>query len=203
MLVDDHRMFVDGLVHLLDAEPDIEVVGTAATVEGATRAAAELQPDIVVLDYLLPDGVGTDVMDAVRDTVPRVKFVVVTALDDDATNEAATNAGCHAFVPKDRAADELVGSLRTVASGEPTMRTGATAAAAHAGSALSRRELEVLGLLAEGLSNAEIAERLYISKNTVRIHVQNVLAKLECRSRLEAVAIGVARGLVTGGRRGR
>jgi DNA-binding NarL/FixJ family response regulator len=205
LIVDDHQLFADGLEHLLGLEPEFEVVATANSIEHAIHAAQECRPDIALVDYLLPDGDGAGAVRALRAVVPTAKFVVVTALNDDATFVAALDSGCDAFVTKDRAADELVGAMRAVSRGEsvfppdllvrtlPSMRLGRATR-----DAMTRRELQVLALLAEGASTAEIAERLCISTNTVRNHVQNLLGKLGARSRLEAVAIAGRRGLVSG-----
>jgi DNA-binding NarL/FixJ family response regulator len=205
LIVDDHQLFADGLEHLLGLDPDFEVVATANTIERAVAAAAEHRPDIALVDFLLPDGDGAAALKALRQTVPETKLVVVTALNDDATFVAVLDTGCDAFVTKDRAADELVGAMRAVSRGEtvfppdmlvrtlPSMRLRRTTR-----DSMTRREMQVLSLLAEGASTAQIADRLCISTNTVRNHVQNLLGKLGAKSRLEAVAIASRRGLVSG-----
>ncbi len=209
LVVDDHRMFAESLVRLLEDERDIEVVGTATRISEATEAVARTAPDLVLLDYLLPDGDGTKAIHEIRRVAPGTKVVVLTALNDERALMAALGAGCDGFVTKDRASDELVHAVRAVAAGEvqippdllaralPRLRGGDDAAGA-----LTRRELEVLELLADGMPNPGIAAHLHISINTVRNHVQNLLTKLGAHSRLEAVALGIRRGLVAGpGRR--
>lgn len=211
LVVDDHRMFTENLVRLLDDEHDIDVVGTAARISEATDAVARTTPDIVLLDYLLPDGDGTLAIHEIRRIAPGTKVVVLTALNDEAALMAALGAGCDGFVTKDRASDELVHAVRAVAAGEVQIPPDLLARALPRlrrresnARTLTRRELEVLELLAEGMSNPEIAGRLHISINTVRNHVQNLLTKLGAHSRLEAVALGIRQGLVSGpGRRQR
>lgn len=211
LVVDDHRMFAESLVRLLEDESDIEVVGTAARISEATEVVASTTPDMVLLDYLLPDGDGTRAIDEIRRIAPETRIVVLTALNDETVLMAALGAGCDGFVTKDRAADELVHAVRAVAAGEVQIPADLLARALprlrHGegdGGALTRRELEVLELLAEGMPNPEIAGRLHISINTVRNHVQNLLTKLGAHSRLEAVALGIRQGLVRGpGRRQR
>ena len=204
LIVDDHQLFSDGLVHLV-TEHGFGVVGTARTIGEATRVARDSQPDIVLVDYLLPDGNGSQAIAALRREAPQAKLLVVTALNDDATLAASLDAGCDGFVTKDRAADDLITALQALSRGEAAIGPQyVTRALSHlrqrpnAPTTLTPRELEVLGLLAQGHANAEIGERLLISTNTVRNHVQSVLTKLGARSRLDAVAIATRQGLVSG-----
>src|SRR4051812_29825626 len=205
LILDDHQLFADALVHLLSAETDVEVIGATRTIADAQRLAAEQQPDVLLVDFMLPDGNGADALDALHEAAPAAKRVVVTALADDATLAVVVGAGCDGIVTKDRAADELVRVLRAVVRGEaaipPELLQRALSGLRGDGAVggMTKRELEVLSLLAEGLSNAAIGERLHISPNTVRNHVQNLLAKLGASSRLEAVSLGVSRGLVRAG----
>jgi DNA-binding NarL/FixJ family response regulator len=203
LILDDHRMFADSLVHLLGLEADFEVVATATTIEEAVPVAAAAQPDIALVDYLLPDGDGVRAVQALRAVTPATRLVVLTALTDHATFAAVLDSGCDAFVTKDRAADELVDAMRAVSRGEtvfPPDLLARTIPAARGASGrrdtMTRRELQVLALLAEGASTREISQRLGISTNTVRNHVQNLLGKLGARSRLEAVAIAKRSGMV-------
>lgn len=205
LIVDDHQLFSDGLVHLV-SQHRFAVVGTARTLREAARAAKEHQPDIVLLDYLLPDADGVEALPTLHHVAPHAKLLVVTALNDDETLARALDAGCAGFVTKDRAADDLIEAMQTLARGEAAIGPQHVARALaylrqrpSSAATLTRRELEVLTLLADGLSNADIANRLAISANTVRNHVQSILAKLGARSRLEAVAIATRQRLLSAG----
>ena len=184
-------------------EAGLCVAGTARTIADATRLAEVQPPTVALIDFMLPDGDAADAMTAIREIAPGCKMVVVTALNDDATLAAALDAGCDGYVTKDRAAEDLLTAVESVRRGEIAIGPDHLTRAlnylrkrAHMPSALTKRELEVVGFLTEGLSNAEIGTRLSISTNTVRNHMQSVLSKLGARSRLEAVAIAARQGLV-------
>ena len=202
LVVDDHRMFSDSLVRVLRDEPDIDVIGTASDLATYRRLRAEREPDVVLLDYVLPDGEAPDELRS-GPVGGTAKVIIMTALSDDSTLGAAVEAGCDGFITKDRAALDLVEAVRTVHAGGTAIGRDLLARAVAALrrndsiQALSRREREVLQLLAEGRSNAEIASELFISLNTVRNHVQNLLVRLDVHSRHEAVAVGFRRGLVS------
>jgi len=200
MIVDDHRMFADSLIRLLEDQPDFVAVGIAGSVAEATRLAGSLLPDVVLLDYRLPDGDAPACIARLRQDAPDARVLVMTGLTDAETMRAARSAGCAGIVTKDRAAHDLVAALRAVVSGEPLAATAAAAPAETRPSRsppLSTREREVVSQLAAGQSTEEIAETLFISPVTVRNHVQRILAKLGARSRLEAVAIATREGIVS------
>jgi DNA-binding NarL/FixJ family response regulator len=207
LVVDDHRMFAQSLVRILEDEPDIEVVGIAGTAEAACAAALEHSPGVVLVDYGLPDTDGVGAIDALRKVVPAAEFVMLTGHTEPEVLAAAIDVGVRGFVTKDKATDELLDAVRAAAVGEsiisPAMlaqllpqlrRTDPQPARIE----LSGRELEILGLLAEGLSTEAIAARLMLSRNTIRNHVQRVMTRLGAHSRLEAVAIATRRGLMVG-----
>jgi DNA-binding NarL/FixJ family response regulator len=202
-IVDDHLMFAESLVRLLSDEPDFDVENVTGRIDAAVAWAAENEPDVVILDYFLPDGDGADAVRRVAAVSPRTKIVVISAQSDDATFVAAIEAGCDGFVPKTGSAAEVVRAVRTVYLGRAAMPIDLLTRAlprlrgGRERSKLTRRELEVVSLLAEGASSSEIATRLAISINTVRNHVQNLLTKLGAHSQLEAVAIAVREGIVT------
>lgn len=203
LIVDDHEMVAQGLSEVLATEDDIEVVGRAGTVRDARRMAAQFSPDVVVMDYRLPDGDGLTATAAIRGHDPETAVVMVTASDHDTVVAAAIEAGCSGFVAKDRAAQDVVTAVRAAARGEagfPAAVLGRllhrSSAAPRAKGALTPRELEVLQLLAEGLSTREIAERFVLSISTVRNHVQNILSKLDAHSKLEAVSVAMRQGIV-------
>lgn len=211
VIVDDHALFTDSLAAALDApvaRRRFEVVATASTAEHGIRAAAREQPDLVLLDFVLPDVEAPDAIPALRDAAPGAKVVVLTAAAEEHALLAALEAGCDGYVTKDRPLDELLEALDTVAAGElsvsPTLLRRVLPRLAPGRqsdpTALTRREREVLEVAARGASNQAIAGELHISLNTVRNHVQNALTKLGAHSKLEAVAIATRRGLIRGPR---
>jgi DNA-binding NarL/FixJ family response regulator len=203
LVVDDHRMFAESLVRLLGDEPDIEVTGIAASVEEAESAAREHTPDVVLLDYWLPDGEGAVAVEAVRRGSPTSKIVMMSASGDDSLLGVALDVGCSSFVTKDRTAQELVDAVRVVGAGETwfapsslvrLVQSARSPEHAPAGP-LTAREREVVQLMVDGMSTAGIAQVLGVSVNTVRNHTQSVLRKLNSHSRLEAAAAAVRLGL--------
>lgn len=195
LVVDDHRMFAESLVRVLDDEPDIEVTGIAVSAADASEQVEAHNPDVCVLDYQLPDQDGASAVSGLRGKSPDLRVVMVTGLAQSHTARAAIDAGCNAFVTKDRAAHDLVNAVRAAHAGvdlpvpsfpDPvTDRFG-----------LTPREHEVLRLLADGCSTDEVMARLFVSRNTVRTHVQKVINKLGAHSKLEAVALARREGLI-------
>jgi two-component system response regulator DevR len=204
IVIDDHEMFAESLGRVLGQVDDIVVLAIAQTSEDGLAAAVRHQPDVAVVDYQLPDGDGVALATRIRAVSPLTQIVILTAIADDRVALAAIEAGCSGFLTKDKAIDELVLAVRTVHTGEayvpqstltellPRLRTSFR----PVGSDLTKREREVLQLLADGKSNEAVARELVVSKHTVRNHVQNVLGKLDAHSKLEAVAIAVREGLV-------
>ncbi len=204
LIVDDHDMFADSLRLALSTEDDLTVVGTAPTLAAARAMIVADAPDVVLLDHRLPDGLGVDSIVELKALRPSAKIVVLTAAAEDAMLVTATEAGCAGFILKTSALDELVAAVRTAAAGEIMVSSDLLARLlnrlhhrheqpAHD---LTTREREILGLIAEGLTNGAIAKRLFISVNTVRNHVQNILAKLDAHSKLEALSIAIRDGLI-------
>ncbi|MGY1805999.1 response regulator [Blastococcus sp. SYSU D00669] len=214
VLVDDQAMVRTGLRMVLAAEPDIEVVGEAADGAAGVRVVTEQRPDVVLLDVRMP---GVDGLEAARRIIAAAlptRVVVLTTFDEDEYVAAALRAGVSGFLLKVAPPEDLVAAVRTVAAGQGlldpavTLRVIESFAAAPApdpGAAgrlgeLTERETDVLALVAAGLSNAEIAARLYLGEATVKTHVSRVLLKLGLRDRVQAVAFAYESGLVTPGR---
>lgn len=203
LVVDDHRMFADSVAALLGSEPGIRVVGTAPDLSAARRALSHEQVDVVLLDQVLPDGRGVDALVGLRKLSPATRFVILTGSGDDAALVAAVEAGCAGFLEKSRSAVDLVAAVRSAARGDVLLPqdllvrlVSGLQREGQLGADLTRRELEVLALLAQGLSNHAIGQELFVSVNTVRNHVASILAKLGAHSKLEALAVTVREGLL-------
>ncbi len=196
LVVDDHRMFAESLVRVLGDEPDIEVTGVAVSAADATAQLPGAHADVCVLDYQLPDRDGAATIGELRRLVPGLRVVMLTGLAQDHTARAAYEAGCSAFVTKDRAAHDLVDAVRAAHAGLTAPAPGPAKSSAADRFGLTPREREVLRLLAEGSSTDDIMARLFVSRNTVRTHVQKVIGKLGAHSKLEAVAVARREGIV-------
>ena len=197
LVVDDHTLFREGLVSLLDAQADVTVVGQAGSMRDAIELTRTLLPHLVLMDLTLPDGTGVEATRAIRAEAPATKIVVLTVHEDEERLFEAIRAGAIGYLFKNVRAVELIETLRGVMQGEAGI-LGSTArhildefarlSPPHPDEAvtLTAREIEVLRELANGASNQEIAEQLVISENTVKNHVRNVLVKLHFHSRREA-----------------
>jgi len=204
LVVDDHAMVAEAIVSTLGEQPDIHVVGWAHTVGEALAAAADTCPDVVVMDYRLPDGDGIDATRRLKADCPATEVVLLTGFADDATFSRALDAGCVGMVAKEHSVDELVAAVRAAGLGQQSIGRAVAVKAPElprerAGFAfdLTLREREVLQLLADGVSTDAIARRLVLSLHTVRNHIRNVLTKMGAHSRLEAVALAMQHGIVT------
>ena len=213
VLVDDEAMVRVGLRMVLTAEPDVEVVGEAADGAAAVDAVLEAEPDVVLMDVRMPRVDGLEGARRVLVARPQTKVVILTTFDQDEHVAAALRAGVSGFLLKVSPPEQLVAAVRTVAGGggllDPavTLRVIESFATVPATprehgrliEELTEREREVLRLVARGLSNAEIAARLYLGEATVKTHVSRVLAKLGVRDRVQAVALAYESGLVRPG----
>jgi len=204
LIVDDHDLVAQTLQCALGFETDIVVVGCVGSVAAAVLAVRELRPDVVVMDFWLPDGTGVDAATLIKAECAQTEIVMLTGQATSATLAEALAAGCSGFVAKEGCFDELVETIRAVVRGEVR--------APHAlieniapyllprrpslGSDLTVREREVLTLLAAGRSTKQMVEELFLSVHTVRNHVRSILAKLQSNSRLEAVTVAVRLGIV-------
>lgn len=201
LVVDDHPVVRDGLRGMLDGQPDLEVVGEATDGLAAVTAVAEFAPDVVLLDLRMPvlDGVGAIKRLAVEH--PAVRVLVLTTYDEDNDIVRAVEAGATGYLLKDAPREELFRAVRAAARGETVLAPSVAARllgrmrAAHV-DAPSERELEVLGLVARGLTNRAIAGELFISEATVKTHLVHVFAKLGVDDRTAAVTVALERGLL-------
>lgn len=207
-LCDDHAVVRSGLRRILDAEPDIEVVGEAGNADGAVELAAETLADVMVMDLGLPGTSGIDATRMVRAASPHTAVLVLTVHDDVAYLRRAFDAGATGYLVKDAADVELVLAVRRIAGGDEYVHPslGAVLLAPEAatrrpsgpGGELSEREVDVLRLVALGHTNADIAEELYVSVRTVETHRSHVQQKLGVKSRADLVSIARNFGLIGG-----
>lgn len=203
LIVDDHKMFGDAIELLLGGEEDIEALPVVRDAESALEVADHTCPDVVLMDIDLPLMNGIEATRRILDLCPGTSVVVITALMDMDLISRAVRAGASGFVSKQRAADELLATIKLAAEGETVFLTHELRAmvgsmpgrdASSGPPALTRREVEVLQAFADGLTTDEVAERLFLSRRTVQGHVQNILIKLQVRSKLEAVLYGLRNG---------
>jgi DNA-binding NarL/FixJ family response regulator len=210
LIADDEALIRTGFRAIVQAEPDLEVVGEAADGVEATSLAVELRPDVVMMDVRMPKLTGIDATTHLIRTLPDPpRILVVTTFENDSYVYEALRAGAHGFLLKRARADELVDAVRLVARSDSLLFPAAVRELAlrHAPVAadqsrlgrLSQRECEVLRLMAAGLTNAEIARRMVVGQETVKSHVARVLAKLEVRDRTQAVIAAYESGLITAG----
>ena len=207
LIADDHPIFLKGIRALLATIPDIEVVGEAATGEDAITAAANLQPDVVLMDIQMPGISGVEATRQILFASPHIRVLVVTMFEDDYTVFAAMRAGARGYIVKGASPDEMLRAIRAVGSGEAIFSPAIAvrlmnffaapkpAVPAQTFPELSEREREILDLIAQGASNAEIASRLVLSPKTVRNHVSNIFSKLQVADRAHAIIRGREAGL--------
>ncbi len=213
LVADDQRVVREGLAMLLRLLPEIEVVGSASDGEEAVALAGRLHPDVVLMDLGMPHCDGVEATRRLRERQPGTHVIVLTTFADDRSVVAALRAGARGFLTKDAGADQIEQALRAVMRGEaaidPVVQHHVVAAVAGAGAdeateealpdGLTPREAEVMSLIAAGLSNAEIAERLVITEATVKSHVNHLFGKTGVRDRAQAVAYAYRNGLAPDG----
>ena len=202
LIADDQPLYRRGLEVVLHTEENIEVVGEAENGEEAIAKAEELAPDVVLMDVRMPRINGIEATQAIRDRVPTTKILMLTVSDEDSDLYEAIKAGASGYLLKEVSVEEVADSIRAVMQGESKITPSMASKLINEFSAMSKRaderqrlpapaltarELEVLKLVAKGMSNREIADELFISENTVKNHVRNILEKLHLHSRMEAV----------------
>ncbi len=203
MLVDDHAMVRRGLATFLKVFDDLELVGEAARGAAAIQLCAHLQPDVVLMDMMMPDMDGAATTRAIRQQWPHVQVIVLTSFTDEDLVQRALEAGAIGYLFKDVSAYELAQAIRAAHAGQGTLSPAAlqiliqTANQASVpGDDLTVREREVLACMATGLNNTEIAEKLTVSPSTIKSHVSNILSKLAVASRTEAVVMALRQRLI-------
>ncbi len=208
-VVDDQELFRRGLTMLLGVEDDIEVVGEAGDGVAATELAATAVPDVILMDVRMPKRSGIEACVAIKEVAPTARIIMLTVSDEEADLYDAVKNGASGYLLKDSSIDEVAQAIRVVADGQSLISPSMAIKLLDEFKQMSRsdrqqvptprltdRELEVLKLVAQGLNNREIAKRLFISENTVKNHVRNILEKLQLHSRMEAVMYAVREKLL-------
>ena len=213
MIVDDHALFRRGLEMVLDGEPDIDLVGQASDGAEAVEKAAESLPDIVLMDIRMPRSNGIEACRAVKEAAPSAKIIILTISDEEEDLFEAIRAGASGYLLKDIPLDEVADTVRAVHGGQSLINPSMAGKLLTEFAALARRddeeraqevpaprlterEMQVLKLVARGMNNRDIAKELFISENTVKNHVRNILEKLQIHSRMEAVMVAVREKLI-------
>jgi DNA-binding NarL/FixJ family response regulator len=211
LIADDHALFRRGLEMVLDNEPDIEVVGEAHDGDQAVDRATELMPDVVLMDVRMPRRSGIEATQKIKELLPHVKILVLTNSDEEADLYDSIKAGASGYLLKEISSDEVADSIRSVIQGHSRISPAMASKLLSEFQAMTKREddrqplapprltdreLEVLGLVAQGKGNRDIAADLFISENTVKNHIRNILEKLQLHSRMEAVIYAVREKLL-------
>jgi two-component system, NarL family, response regulator LiaR len=203
LIVDDHAVVRSGLSAFLLVYDDLEMVGGAANGAEALRLCEKFQPDVILMDLVMPGMDGAATTRAIRAQHPHVQVIALTSFKEEELVQDALQAGAIGYLLKNVSADELAGAIRAAHSGRPTLAPEAAEALIQAAMHkptvsydLTDREKEILTLMTEGLSNPEIAARVFVSRSTIKFHVSNILSKLGAESRTEAVAIAIHNNLL-------
>lgn len=203
MLVDDHTMVRRGLATFLQVFDDLELVGEAADGEAAIQLCANILPDVVLMDMVMPNVDGATATRVIRQRFPGVQVIALTSFKEEGLVKSALQAGAIGYLLKDVSAEKLSQAIRAAHAGRDTLSAEAAQALVHAaaqppppGHTLTARERDVLALMIKGLSNTEIAEKLVVSPSTIKSHVSHILAKFDATSRTEVVALAVRHHLV-------
>jgi two-component system NarL family response regulator len=211
LVVDDHALFRRGLQMVLEQEPDIDVVGEASDGAEAVQKAADTTPDIVLMDVRMPKRGGIDACTAIHETVPSARIIMLTISDEEADLYDAIKAGAMGYLLKEISIEEVASAIRAVHGGQSLISPSMASKLLNEFASmikrtddrqqvptprLTDREMEVLKLVAKGLNNRDIAKELFISENTVKNHIRNILEKLQLHSRMEAVVYAVREKLL-------
>jgi DNA-binding NarL/FixJ family response regulator len=198
LTVDDHPLLQEGIAAMIRSQPDMELVGEARNGRDAVQRFRETMPDVTLMDLRLPDMNGIDVMIAIRGEFPEARIVVLTTFEGDAEIHRALAAGARGYLLKSMPPRELLDGIRQVHAGKKRIPAEIAARLAEhlSDEALTAREIEVLRQVASGNRNRDIAERLFISEETVKVHVKHIMDKLGAHDRTEAVSIAIRRGII-------
>lgn len=198
LIADDHPIVREGLATMVERRADMQVVGEAGNGKEAVDAFNRLQPDVTLMDLRMPEMDGTDAILEIRKTHPNARVIVLTTYDTDENIFRGLRAGAKAFLLKDAPRERLMDAIRTVAAGQTDIppEVAAKLAMRMNSPELTRRETEVLHLMAAGQSNLEIGNMLCISEGTVKSHVNSILSKMAVSDRTQAVTLAIKRGLV-------
>lgn len=196
--VDDHPLLREGLAAIIDNQPDMLLVGQASNAQEAIQEFRKHQPDVTLMDLRLPDKSGIDAMIAIRTEFPDARVIMLTTFEGDAEIQRALEAGARGYLLKNTPPKELVEVIRQVHAGKKRIPTQVAAQLAEhlSDETLTDREIEVLGRIAAGSRNRDIAETLFISEETVKVHIKHIMQKLGASDRTQAVTIGVRRGII-------
>ena len=203
MIVDDHAVVRSGLAAFLMVFDDLQLVGEASGGEHAVQRCQQVEVDVVLMDLMMPEMNGAEATSLIRQQCPNVRVIALTSYKEEELIQGALKAGAISYLLKNVTADELANAIRAAYEGRPTLAPEATAALIHAATRpaapqydLTPRELEVLTLLVQGLNNPDIADKLVVSRSTVKFHVSSILSKLGVNGRTEAVALAIQEKLV-------
>src|SRR5919106_587601 len=211
LIVDDHALFRRGLQMVLEQEPDIEVVGEAADGQEAIDKAQELMPDVMLMDVRMPKRSGIEAAEEIKDLMPHIKILMLTISDEEADLYDAIKAGASGYLLKEISTEEVADAIRSVWAGQSRISPSMAAKLLTEFAAMSKRaeerqqlpaprlterEMDVLKFVAQGLNNRDIAKEMFISENTVKNHIRNILEKLHLHSRMEAVVYAVREKMI-------
>jgi len=203
MIVDDHDMVRRGLAAFLRVKPDLQLVGEARDGLEALTVCENIQPDVILMDLVMPRLSGAEATRSIRERWPHIQIVALTSFEEKDLVRDALRAGAISYLLKNVTVEELASAIRAANSGQSTLAPEALRAlvrlpdtAPHTDYELTPRELQVLALMAQGLSNPEIAKQLMVSRSTAKAHVSNILSKLEVSNRAEAIALAIRKKLV-------
>jgi DNA-binding NarL/FixJ family response regulator len=196
--VDDHPLLREGIAAVINNQPDMTVIAQSASGQDAIQQFRQHQPDVTLMDLRLPDLSGIDVMVGIRAEFPDARIIMLTTFEGDVEIKRALEAGARGYLLKSMPPKELVEVIRQVHAGKKRIppQLAAQLAEHMSDEALTTREVEVLGQIAGGNRNKDIAEQLFISEETVKVHIKHIMEKLGASDRTQAVAIGIRRGII-------
>jgi len=206
LIVDDHPVVREGISAMLKREPDFKIVGEASNGREAIERARELEPDVVLMDLRMPEIDGVEAITRIKAEKPEIKFIILTTYSDDEYIFKGIAAGARAYLLKDAPREELFRAIRTVSRGESLIqpvvaskvldKLAELSKITTSPEALSEREIEVLNLVAKGVSNKDIADQLSITQSTVKTHITSIFQKLDVTTRTEAVTTALKKGII-------